>query len=330
MNLKNLFRRSISFLLIAVLALSMVACGQSSADETTDITTEPTAEPTTEPTEIETLPLVEVENPITFVSLSLGMDKYLMAYIDESTGSAYVDYRGDVQKRGNIDAAVMANLTVALEESGLVALNGQEVYEEGDDSASVSAEYKDGTTLNANFSGSVPQEFITGYEAMEAVFVAAVASLPVYIPEPQVIDEVDPDILAAMKEILMNSGMEGLDTMLIGNIPVDDSFGFAAGLSSSEGILAGASGQFNNIAIAYSLVIVTTEEGADQAAIAADFETSLDWRQWVCVPPESGLTAQKGNMVLRLVGSDTLYSLTSAAIEAAGWTIINTMTNPDL
>lgn len=52
--------------------------------------------------------------------------------------------------------------------------------------------------------------------------------------------------------------------------------------------------------------------------------------KWVCVIPSNALIAENGNMVLCLMGSDTMYSQTAEAIEAAGWSNIATFDNPDM
>ena len=54
----------------------------------------------------------------------------------------------------------------------------------------------------------------------------------------------------------------------------------------------------------------------------------MDWTKWVCVAPSDAMTAVKDNMVLCLMAADANYTQTAAGITAAGWTTVNTLTNP--
>ena len=142
-------------------------------------------------------------------------------------------------------------------------------------------------------------------------------------------DLLDFDLLSESMNILTTSGLEGLDYYMIAEILMDEDFGYAAGLSSSEGIVAGASCASGMMTCAYSMVLVTLEEGADAAAIAADFEANVDWMKWVCVQPSNALICQKDNMVLCLVADGEAYTMTATAIGEAGWTEISALTNPN-
>ena len=81
---------------------------------------------------------------------------------------------------------------------------------------------------------------------------------------------------------------------------------------------------------AYSLVIVTVEDASKAEAVAADFESTMDWRKWVCVAPSNALLAQKDNMVLCLMAADELFTQTQQGIETSGWTVTKTLENPDM
>jgi hypothetical protein len=141
---------------------------------------------------------------------------------------------------------------------------------------------------------------------------------------------VDPVALAAMQEILNNSGMEYLDGLMIQDVPKDDFFAGLAGLSGSEGIANATSCGAMMMTTPYSLVIVTLEEGADAEKIAADFEKNIDWQKWVCVSPDSALIACRDNMILCLLGSETMFEQTASSIKNAGWTELKTLKNPSL
>jgi hypothetical protein len=121
-----------------------------------------------------------------------------------------------------------------------------------------------------------------------------------------------------------------LDRLVINEAVMDDTFAFTTGLSTSEGIVNGASCSSMMMTSAYSLVVVTVEDAANVAAVRADFESNMDWLKWVCVQPSNALIAQKDNMVICLMAMDQTYTETEAAINAAGWTEVVTFTNPNL
>ena len=135
------------------------------------------------------------------------------------------------------------------------------------------------------------------------------------------------------KNIVFSAKRYGIDALGAMAIPTDDaeSFNYAAGLSSNEGITAGAVCQNMMMGgAAYQVVIVTLAEGTDASAVAADFEANLDFGKWVCTRPDSALIAQKGNMVLCMMGPTDLFTGTATAIENAEWTTIKTVADPGM
>ena len=76
-------------------------------------------------------------------------------------------------------------------------------------------------------------------------------------------------------------------------------------------------------------LFVTLEDGVAAADICEDFEANLDWTKWVCVAPTDAMIATKGDMVLCLMGADELFAITASGIEAAGWTVVSTASNPN-
>lgn len=327
--MKKMMHRGLCLLLILTLALSVAACGQNSTPETTTVpgTQDTTAAPDTTATQ------AEVENAVTYFSMTYGETYERMHSLnaaDNGDGTTHVEYVGEEKKVGNLEGDVLGGITTALSAAGLAELNGKEVYEEGEATASMYIEFADGTSLTASFSGTVPQEYISGYETMDTYFKTLVADLPVYVPQAQVMGEVNADALAAMQEILNNSGIQRLDVLTISDVPMDDYFGFTMGLSSSEGIINGTSCVPMMTTEPYSLVIATVEDETNIDSVAADFESSLDWQKWVCVNPSNALIAQKGSMVLCLVGEGDMYTQTAASIAAAGWSEIKALENPNM
>lgn len=322
----KLFRSGIALLLAVVMALSLAAC--TGNNDTTAPTETQGTEPskTTESTEATQGSIATVESPVSqlYMELSESTDdiRYLYAS-DNGDGGAHVEYSADEKRMGTLSADVLTAITTALAGTELADLDGQEVFDGEGPTATMSVTFADGTTLSASFSGNVPQEFRDGYAAVEAYFLSLASELE--LPQAQVLGEVNADALAAMQEILNNSGMEGLDSLNISDVVMDDYFGFAVGLTSSEGITSGTSCAPMIMSIPYSLVIVTLESEDMVQTVRADFEATLAERQWVCGMPESALMAHKGNMVLFLVGSETMFQQTATAIENTGWTEIETM-----
>ena len=131
-------------------------------------------------------------------------------------------------------------------------------------------------------------------------------------------------------EILNGSGIEALDGFTIMQIPMDEYFAYTAGLTAADGIQNAVSVAPMMMTSAYSLTIVTLEEGAKAEDICADFEKNMDWTKWVCVAPSSAVIATKDNMVLCLMTYEGLEEGTPAGIRHAGWTEVKTFTNPNM
>ena len=145
---------------------------------------------------------------------------------------------------------------------------------------------------------------------------------------PLVADDVDAAAKDELMAILQGTGIVELDAFQITNVLKDDSFGFLMGLSSAEGVAVGTNCSAMMMTTPYSLVIATLEEGADAEAVRNDFVSSLDWQKWVCVMPTGALVAQKGNMVLCLMGADSLYEQTVQAITDCGWDNLEAIESP--
>ena len=67
----------------------------------------------------------------------------------------------------------------------------------------------------------------------------------------------------------------------------------------------------------------------ENVASDPDFAANVDWMKWVCVMPNNAMVAVKDDLVLCLVAEGQLYSLTAIGIEAAGWTVVETLENPN-
>lgn len=327
--MKNLITRGICLALTLVLAFSLTACGNKPAETTPPTTTAPVTEPSTAPT---TEPAGVTDAAMNFFSLSYGENFDTMVYIsiiDNEDGTAAVDYQGEIRKTGNVDAAIFETLAEQLALSGLTQLNGTEEWAEGEANGSMFITYADDTTVSCGFGGNVPQTFIDGYNYMDDVVADLIADLPEYVPQAQVMGNVDAAVLEEIKGLIGNTTMP-LDSLVISEAVMDDTFAFTTGLSTSEGIANGASCSSMMMTTAYSLVVVTVEDAANIGAVRADFEDNMDWLKWVCVQPTNALIAQKDNMVICVMAMDQTYTETEAAVNAAGWTEVATFTNPNL
>jgi len=315
--MKN-FTKILSIVLAMVLLLSLAACKKEVPEETKPVETKPV-----ESKPVETDPEVDVK-PVKYFSMSLSSDPEhttsLSAYVvDETASTAFVEYIGAERKMGDLEFALLDKVAEAIAKANVAALDGKSEYEDGEASASMYIEFTDGTMISADFAGVIPDDFTKAFESMEACIQEITADMPVYVPEPVVMGEVNAEALAEIQAILSGSGLPNLDTFGISDVPNDDSFGFVMGLSSAEGIVNGTSCAGMMMTTAYSLVIATVEDTANIEKVREDFQNSVDWGKWVCVRPTDALIAQKGNMVLCLVAADDLFTGTQAGIEAAGW-----------
>lgn len=337
-------KKIMSLLLVAVLALSMAACGttepttaptqEPTSAPTEEPTQEPTTAPTEEPTEEPTEAPTETEKKLSMLMLTSGSGvnpDSIMIY-DNDMGGLYVEYNiGGVRKIATMDLSLMTGLEQAMLSSGMMDLAGTEEYGEGENAVSFYASYTDWSSVSVSYYGvEAPEAFTTAYNALVAYVETMVADVPEYVPQIQIDTfngEIDADLLSNLTDICNGSKLPNLDQMMLTNVPVDDNFGFATGLTSSEGITAGASCVNMMMTIPYSLVAVKT---SNVDAVAADFEANLDWLKWVCVQPSNALIATKGEMVLCLMGTDEMFTNTVSAIENGGWTVVKTLSNPNM
>lgn len=326
------FKKILALLLAVMLVLSFAACGETQGEENITTTQPQETEPQqTEPQETE--PQIAA---ISFFTISVtdedGSTKSIYV-MDNGDGTAHVDYVGSIIKRGELEDTILTTLTDALAQSGLMELNGKNEgdFEVSMATASLYAELSDGTTLSADFYGIIPEEFLNGYDIMAASMDTLTAEMEEYVPVPAESGEIAESDKTALNAILSNLELGApADSFVINGITKDEYFAGMLGLSSDEGIVSGLNFGSMNMSVAYSLNIVTLEEGGDVNAVAKDFEENVDWLKWVCVQPGNVLIATNGNQVLCLMGTDEVYTSTAAAIEAAGWTTYTTLANPNM
>lgn len=326
-------KKIIALLLAMLMLLSFAACGGTNNETTAPDTTEETTEAATEETTEGTTESGTAAQGLDSISLTYGQNLdniQMMNVYNNGDGTYSVDYMGQIRKVGSLDAAAMETIDQALQSSGLLELNGQSEYQEGEASGSYYVSYADGTMYSADFSGVVPEAFVNGFTAMDTCFQSITADIPEYVPEPMLVGEVAESDRAALDAILANMTLDMPDSYMISGVAKDEYFASTVGLSSDEGIASGVSFSAMMMTTAYALNIVTVEDGTSVDTVAEDFNTTLDWAKWVCVMPSNALIATKDNQVLCLMGSDDLYNQTVSAIEAAGWTTVQALTNPDM
>lgn len=321
MNRSLLYRSLVLFLTMALVLAGCAAAKPADTTTATEATTAPAPDQNTDATD-STDGVVEGQQ-ITFFSVNLnetGIDnRYLMAY-PNGDGTVYVEYVGEVKKIGtNMDGGVLDEIASAVVTSGLAALNGQEVYADGNAIGSAYVEFGSGSMISIAFSGQIPQEYMDAYAKLDATFRSLTAELEVYVPTPVVMEGVDEAALAELLAILEKSQIRDLDMFQITDVAKDDVFALVMGLSTAEGIARGTTCDAMMMTTPYSLVIATLEENGDAETVRNDFMNNLDWHRWVCVMPTDAMVAQKGNMVLCLMGADALYDQTAQAIRDCGW-----------
>lgn len=310
-----------AFLLAMLLVVSFAACGNT--EDPTEPATEPPTEAPTEPVDmVNSLSLVLQESADSFKSLNI---------MDNGDGTVYVEMHSEIIKKGNLDASVMQSVSEAFENSGLKALNEQNVASDNQDiMCSMFVECSENFIM-ADIYGEVPEAFATGYAAMESCIAGLMADIPEYVPAPQVTGNIADSDKTALDAILAGLTLEAPDAFAINGISVDDeAFAYSTGLPSAEGIASAVSFSPMMTTSAYSLVIVTLAEGTDADAVAKSFEDNIDWLKWICVQPDGAAVAVKDNQVLCLLGSGELYTQTITAIEGANWIPYSSLENPNL
>lgn len=320
-------RKIICLLLVLLITFTVAACGKTAPDPSVPETTEgtnPAAPDATVDQNVQTMP----EGTPNYFGLSIsdedGNYKSLSAY-DDDMGQITVEYQGDYRKVTTMDVSVMDQIAAELAKTGLAAFNGENVYEDGMASASMYVAYPDGSFLGAGYSGTIPQAFLDGYDTMDNWFQSLLADVPEYVPRPMVMGQIDPNVLTEVEAILDASGMEPLDMFTISDVPKDEYFATAMGLSTDEGIVSGTTCNPMMSVTAYSCAIAVLEDESKAADVQKDFAEHIDWFRWVCVSADSALIAQKGNMVLCLVASGDMYRQTADALDSNGWSVLQTL-----
>ena len=322
-----------------ILVLSMAACGQRSVvpdgDEMIDSNV-PEDTDTGAPEDFgNDAPDESVSNQQlpegapNFFQMSVGDEegnyRSLSAY-EDGTGMVSIEYLGAFRKVTTMELSVMEKIAEEVAKTDLASLNGENIYEDGITSASMYIAYSEEEYLGAGYSGTIPQTFLDGFDAMDRFFQNLLANVPEYVPRPVVMGEVNPEALAELEAILDASGVEMLDMFSISDVPKDEFFAMQMGLSKDTGILCGTYCGPVMSATAFSCAVATLEDATMAAEVQKDFAANIDWYRWVCVAADCAMIAQKDNMILCLVSTGELYADTAAAVAACGWNVLEELT----
>ena len=319
-------KKILALLLAMVMLLSFAACGE--IEKTEDPTKAPTEAPT-EPEETPTEPAKEVKPVVSIIMNLNSASLYAEDLGDGTVVFSYVTETG--YQAGMLDTSVMAIISEALAATEYEALELPEVEEDWMGAASLMVSFGEEDFFSYElYHSEIPEDFQAVYTAMEACFAELAKLLPE--PEVQVEGEIAENDRAAIDGILENLELwTSADQFMIQSVPAsDEAFAWVVGLPSADGVVSGLKFGSLNMSVPYSLQLVTAE---DAAAIAKVYEENIDWRVFGCVFPTHALIATKDNQALLLLAADDefvqAYSLTAAAIEAAGWTVYSVTENPD-
>ena len=332
-------KKIMSLLLALVLVLSMAACGDTNPTDPAPTDPAPTDPAPTDPAPTDPAPTDPAPTDPAAAAMSMvmlssgeGMNMDTITIYDNDMGGLYVDFNvKGVRKVATLDLSLLAGLEAAVNDSGMMDLAGTEEMGEGTNSVSFYASYTDWSSVSVSYYGvEVPEAFTTAYNTLVAYIETMLADVPQYVPQAQVMGDVEATILTETQTIVNNAQITNLDMMAIQALDISDPEGFAwtAGLSSAEGISAGAICQ--NMMMGGGVYTLVMVKAADTAAVAADFETSMDWLKNICVQASNAVIATKGELVLCLMASDVQYTNTLSAMQDAGWTTVKELTNPNM
>ena len=142
----------------------------------------------------------------------------------------------------------------------------------------------------------------------------------------EIVEEEDFVIELTAMETLLNSIVEIQPVEFMGmSMPVDladaDAVKYFTGLDTVEGVKEAAVFEPMIGSIAFSMVAVQVEEGADAAAVAEAMKTGIDTRKWICVEANDLLVAISNDVAL-LIMVDSNNGLTAQSFVDAFNTVV--------
>ncbi len=314
MNMK----RILAVLLASLMILSLAACGAPTSSATSTIST---------------FFATYSENEDNITSIELFPD-------NENEGKSMLFYNtGSDTVQGITDGALAETLTKLFNESKLQKLNEKNEYEDGEAMGSMDITFADGSTFSCAFGGKIPEDFVTGFNSMNEAVAEASKSVEVYKAHVNFEDDVNAESKAELEAVLAHVGNFALENTLGTNVPADaETYAHSVGVNPDQAAALNVQDNVENTTVvmnmmgtvAHSIALMQMKDGADAAAFQQTLMDNADWRKWVCVAPEVALTATKGNDVLFVLTLNDINAELTPALEAEGWTITNTVENPDM
>ena len=315
-------KKILLFLSAMLILFTFAACGGTAPEETT----------TEAATTVQTKVYESVENPITNIYMGCqpdGGDYFQLEAYPNPDGTAMVTYVADIKKSAHMDISVFNFLTLAFEESGLADFNNVNSFSEGSAYASVYISFENGTFVAASFNGeTLPEDFMAAYRKFEDSFKELMKDVPEYVPAPNIYGAPNETVLSEMLAIFEATEITYPDSFCISEIEMDEIFGITAGLENTEGVVQGTHCYPMMSSSAFSMVIVTLDEGADAEAVREDFMDDPQWNKWVCVSADGAMVASKDNMVIFLMANQNTYDIFASAIIDCGWLDAETNLRP--
>lgn len=314
MNMK----RILAVLLASLMIFSLAACGTSAPANQSTITN---------------FSASYGENFDDAISINL--------FPDEANEGKFMLYYGTGMdmNQGITDGALAETLTKLFNESKLQKLNGKNEYEDGDAVGSMSILFADGSTFDCSFGGKIPADFATAFEKMDAAASEASQTAEPYKAQVEFADDVNADAKAALNAVFAHLSNQAVESNMGTNLPVDnENFAYSIGINPEQAAALNAQNNVENATVvmnmmgtvAHNIALFQMKDGADAAAFQQTLLNNADWRKWVCVAPDLALTATKDNYVLFAMTLNAINDELTPALEAEGWTVTNTVENPDL
>lgn len=331
-------KKILALLLVFVMLFSVAAlitgCDDgnkkgSSSNEEEDKDDETTAPEATDPAPTD--PVEEEYKKITTFSMNLNGQS--LDAMDNGDGTAFIMIATDSMAYGNLDVSCLDTISKALAGTDYEAL-AVPAEEDWAGAATLQVSFGEEDFFSfESYHSETPAEFIAIFDVMHTCFKELATQLPEL--EPQIMGEIADSDKAAIDGILENLDLwKNADQFIItGTTASAEEFSWITGLNSAEGVISGLKFSEGMSSVPFSVQLVTVEDGMAET-VAARYEESIDWQVFGCVFPDYALIATNGNQVLMLLGKDDefaqTYSMTAAAIEAAGWTTYSIVTNPDI
>lgn len=317
--------RILAALLACLMVLGLAACGKPSSSENNT-----------------------PANPITTVSVSRGetmedMVNFNLIPAEEEGKFLLSLMHGSEMTRGTVDSTLLDTLSQIFNEADLADLNEQNEYGDGDATAALDVTFADDTFFSCSFGGDkIPEKLSTTLASMQEAVEKAAETMEPYRAAVQYDDSVNADAKSALEAIFAHLNNLALENTAAMDVPAGKEYAFAIGINTENEAFQSVADTISAAAanttvvqnmmstVPHHLVLFQLNEGADAEALQKTLLDNAGWRKWVCVDPDLALTATKDNYVLFGLTLADINAELTPALEAEGWTITNTLENPNL